>query len=201
MTHLVEARNDPVNGAGLLFVRHRFFNILVTVESVYEHVLQNPIMLAACLGDLSDKLLTLDTESKEVQNAWTACCDFAEGNASFASNIEVLEGVRLVALRRFHNLRMYEYTVRLSEVLAILGEDRNKQVALRKELKAGSSRAGSGTGEGAGSGTGGLSADAARVQSRSIVAGRARWPGRSRENRKFRAGEGDGVGRVQRLTC
>ena len=56
MTHLVEARNDPVNGAGLLFVRHRFFNILVTVESVYEHVLQNPIMLAACLGDLSDKL-------------------------------------------------------------------------------------------------------------------------------------------------
>ena len=84
--------------------------------------------------------------------------------ASFASNIEVLEGIRLVALRRFHNLRMYEYTVRLSEVSATLGEDRNKQVALRTGLKAGSSRAGSGTGEGAGSVTGGLSA-AAGLQS------------------------------------
>ncbi|CAM9393602.1 unnamed protein product [Pylaiella littoralis] len=157
MTDLVEARNDPVNGAGLLFVSHRFYDFLLTVESAYAHVFEHPVFLAAHLGNLSDRLLTLVTESTVVKKAWTACCDFAAGNAGFAPNIKVLEVVRLFLLGRFHNLRMYEYTIRMSEVSSTLGKGKATQLALRTGLKAGSKKTGSGTGGGAASGTeGGL---------------------------------------------
>lgn len=160
MTDLVEARNDPVNGAGLLFVSLRFYDFLLTVESAYAHVFEHPVFLAAHLGNLSDRLLTLVTESTVVKKAWTACCDFAAGNAGFAPNIKVLEVVRLFVLGKFHNLRMYEYTVRVSDVSSTLGKGKATQMALRTGLKAGSKKAGSGTGGGAGSGTEGGAADA-----------------------------------------
>lgn len=95
MTQLVELRNDPAHGAGLLFVSYRFYYFLLTVESVYSHVFKRPIYLAAYLGDLSEKTLTLVTQSTMVRNAWAVCCESAAQNAGFSPNERVLEVIFL----------------------------------------------------------------------------------------------------------
>ncbi|CAM9437215.1 unnamed protein product, partial [Hapterophycus canaliculatus] len=129
----VQRRNDEVNGAGLLFVKAVFFELVYCLEVGYFHVLSQPRFLGAYLGDLPGELLRVVSEATKVKESWVPCCPPG-------AEPTVAHEVFMFILHKWHNCRMGDYTRRVSEVSSIrrfracslLGEGFPKAPGLRR---------------------------------------------------------------------
>lgn len=128
----VDSRNDTVNGRGLLYPRMRFFDFVLTLESGYFHILKSPAALGAYLGDLPNEINKVVRESLPVQKAWEKCCPpTLEPSAETA----VLSDIFDFIMTKWHNVRMGDYTRRLSEVSSTVSAAKADNTALRTTLK------------------------------------------------------------------
>lgn len=104
---VVEARNDPANGAGLLFVDLVSYNFMLMLENGYYHILHQPYFLGAYLGTCLETLRVVG-ESTVVKNAWAECCPAALPHPPFEADDKVLEDLRLFCDREASRSPLFE---------------------------------------------------------------------------------------------
>ncbi|CAM9858149.1 unnamed protein product, partial [Pylaiella littoralis] len=142
----VDARNDPVNGAGLLFPTLAWYEFVFHAENGIYHFLRNPYFLGAYLGDLPAEILRVVTESSEVRKAWAKCCPAAVDPPPFEEHPEIIDNIYKFVLQKFHNVRMGDFSRRLSENSTLRLS--KGELALRQQLRATSAK-GAATAKGA----------------------------------------------------
>ncbi|CAB1116607.1 unnamed protein product [Ectocarpus sp. CCAP 1310/34] len=134
----VDARNDPVNGAGLLFPTLAWYEFVFHVENGIYHFLRDPYFLGTYLGDLSAEILRVVTESSEVRRAWAKCCPSAVAPPPFEAQPEILDDIYKFVLQKFHNVRMGDFARRLSQNSTLRLS--KGELALRQNLRATSAK-------------------------------------------------------------
>ncbi|CAM9943703.1 unnamed protein product [Ectocarpus sp. 12 AP-2014] len=134
----VDARNDPVNGAGLLFPTLAWYEFVFHVENGIYHFLRDPYFLGTYPGDLSAEILRVVTESSEVRRAWAKCCPSAVAPPPFEAQPEILDDIYKFVLQKFHNVRMGDFARRLSQNSTLRLS--KGELALRQNLRATSAK-------------------------------------------------------------
>ncbi|CAM9461927.1 unnamed protein product [Scytosiphon promiscuus] len=137
MVGVVDQRNDPVNGAGLLYPTLEWFEFVFALENGYYHILSQPVFLGAFLGDLPTEILRVVSGSAVVKERWAKCCPIG-------GDSKVLDEVFKFVVGKFHNVRMGDFSKSLSANSSL--RQSKGELALRQQLKAGTAKDGAGTG-------------------------------------------------------
>lgn len=130
----VERRNEVWQGKSLIFPDGSFFDFVLTLETGYHNAFRNPVLLAAFLGDFPLKVREVVCQAAPVVAAWKRCVSHVGARDRYQAG--AFDALFDFFISKWHNMRVGEYTKRLTKISRTMRAEKSAAQALRPSLKA-----------------------------------------------------------------
>lgn len=137
---LVEERNVPYKGKGLIFPSAKFYLFVRALEVGYRFAMLHPGLLATYLGDLPAEVKRVVSAAGPVQAAWARCVVLVKdpllGEAGEEGCVTQCDQLFEFLVMKWHKCRFFAFAKELTSLKKNL-KNRKAEMALRDKLKAG----------------------------------------------------------------